>query len=314
MRAAVRSGGSVLGIDPGTSRWGFVFLEGGKVVEEKSIPTPQIKANLNAVVELAKCAQLVVGPSGYGIPLKKVADLTEMDFLEILLKHPGEKTVMGLETVLRAFKEANINAYVLPGVKLLPTVAERKKKNKIDMGTPDKLCAAVAGIVDQSRRLKLHYNETSFILAEIGFGFDAFIAVEGGRIIDGIGGAMSSSTWRGEDGEILYLKGGVGKEELRKGDVAVKKVCAGALRDINMLLEDFKPREILVSGSKSAEVFGFLKTQLKNVVHLNTCKSSNAAYGAAVIADGLAGGEFKDLIGLIGIKEARGGNLDYVRF
>lgn len=305
---------AVLGIDPGTSRWGFVFLEGGNVVEERSIPTAKIKTNPSAVVELAKCAQLVIAPSGYGTALKKVSELTETDFSEILLKHPGEKTVMGLEVVLRAFKEAGINAYVLPGVKLLPTVPNEKKKNKIDMGTPDKVCAAVAGIVDQARRLKLHYNKTSFILAEIGFGFDAFIVVKGGRIIDGIGGAMSSSTWRGEDGEILYLKGKVAKEDLKKGGTAIKKVSDGALKDLKMLLEGFKPREILVSGSKSADVLAPLKQNLKNVVPLNTCKSSNAAYGAAVIADGLAGGSFKEIVDLLEIGKAKGGNLDYVKF
>jgi len=305
---------AVLGIDPGTSRWGFVFLEGGKVVEDRSIPTAKIKADPRAVIELAKCAQLVAAPSGYGTALKKISDLTETDFSEMLIKHEGEKTVMGLETVLRGFKEAGINAYVLPGVKLLPTVSSGKKKNKIDMGTPDKVCAAVAGIIDQAHRLKLHYNQTSFILAEIGYGFDAFIAVKGGRIIDGIGGAMSSSTWRGEDGEILYLRGEIAKEDLKKGDTAVKKVNEGALKDIQRLSDEFKPREILVSGSKSAEVFKFLKQKLKDVVPLNTCKSSNAAYGAAVIADGLAGGSFKEIVDLLEIKMAKGGNLDYVKF
>lgn len=301
----------VLGIDPGTSKWSFVFLEKREIAEEKSISTDEIKENPKIVLELAKRAQLIVAPSGYGTALKKVSELTERDFFEILLKRKNEKTVMGLEKVLRAFKESSLNAYVIPGVKLLPTVPVEKKQNKIDMGTPDKLCAAMAGIVDQGRRLKLRYNQTSFILAEIGYGFDAFIAVKNGQIIDGIGGTMSSSTWHGDDGEILYLKGEITKGELRKGSLNPKKVQEGALKDLNRLRAEFEPREILVSGSKAIDIIGFLKQNLKNVASLKACRSSNAAYGAAIIADGLAGGRFKEIVDVMGLKEARGNNLDY---
>jgi predicted butyrate kinase (DUF1464 family) len=304
---------SVLGIDPGTSRWGFVFLEDGEVAGEESIPTEEIKADPRAVLDLATRAQLTVAPSGYGTVLRRVADLTEDDFFEILLKRRNDKTVMGLEAVLRAIKGSSLNAYVIPGVKLLPTVAREKKQGKIDMGTPDKLCAAVAGIVDQSRRLKLHYNQTSFVLAEIGHGFDAFLAVENGRIVDGIGGTLASSTWRGEDGEILYLKGRVSKSDLKKGSLNPKNVREGALKDINKLRAEYEPREILVSGSKSEEVFDYLRKRFKiPVLKLSTAaRAGNAAYGTSVIADGLNGGRFKEVVELIGIKDARGSNLDY---
>ncbi len=312
-----------LGIDPGTSRWAFVFLEGGKIIKETAIPTEEVKKGTGAVVKLASQAKLCVAPSGYGTMLKRVADLSDGDFSEILLKLPGDNAkAVGLEAVLRAFKEKKINAYVLPGVKLLPTVSAAKKRERVDMGTPDKVCAAAAGIVDQAKRLGLHYSETSFILAEIGTGFDAFIAVEGGRIIDGIGGTMSSSTWRGGDGELLYLEGKLSKDILRKGDLGPGKVREGAQKDVKKLQDEsgFKeaPREILVSGSKSGQVLGFLKAKLKelgvkDVRLLKTCESSNAAYGAAVIADGLSGGRFKGVVDLLKIKEAKGGNLDYTR-
>lgn len=301
----------VLGIDPGTSSWGFVFLEDGKIAEEKSIPTEQIKNSPDAVLDLAKRAQLTIAPSGYGTVLKRVTELSGGDFFEILLKRKDEKTVMGLEKVLRKFKENSLNAYVIPGVKLLPTVMDGWKVNKIDMGTPDKLCAAVAGIVDQSRRLKLHYNQTNFILMETGFAFDAFIAVNGGQIVDGIGGTMASSTWRGEDGEILYLKGKVSKEELRRGVVDLKVLEEGITKDIGKLHTYAPPKEILLSGSRSRYFIDFLNSKFKNARLLETCESSNAAYGAAIIADGLAGGRFKELVNLLRIKEAKGSNLDY---
>jgi len=116
----------VLGIDPGTSRWAFVFLDDGEISKETSIPSSEIKENPQLVLDIAKEADLVVAPSGYGTILKKVSDLTEQDFYEILLKRPEEDTVLGLENVLRLFKENSLNAYILPGVKLLPTVPEEK--------------------------------------------------------------------------------------------------------------------------------------------------------------------------------------------
>jgi len=300
----------VLGIDPGSGRWGFVFLEGGEIVEERVTRTADIRGNPKEVLGLAVRAQLTVAPSGYGVPLKKVSDLTSNDFFEILLKRDG-KTVMGLEKVLRLLREQQVNAYVLPGVKLLPTVPEERKYGKIDMGTPDKLCAAVAGIVEQAHRLKLHYTQTSFILAEIGSGFDAFLAVEGGQIVDGIGGTMASSTWRGEDGELLYLRGRVSKEELKKGNLSDEKVQREAIKDISRLRAKYESKEILVSGSQADTVFDFLKGRFKDVQRLKTCESSNAAYGAAIIADGLAGGISKGLVDWLGIKKAKGSNLDY---
>jgi predicted butyrate kinase (DUF1464 family) len=76
----------------------------------------------------------------------------------------------------------------------------------------------------------------------------------------------------------------------------------------------FKPREILVSGTKEHQVFDFLNERFDNVVRLDTCESSNAAYGAAVLADGLSGGQYSDIIDLIKIREASGSNLDYTEF
>lgn len=298
----------VLGIDPGTSRWAFVFLEDGKV-EETIIPTRDITPE--KALELAKDAELIVAPSGYGAELKKVSELTEKDFKEILLKREGEKSIMGLEGVLRKFKAKKLNAYVIPGVKLLPTVMEGLKLNKIDMGTPDKLCVAVAGIVDQARRLGINYNETSFVVAEIGFAFDAFIAVNGGQIVDGIGGTLASSKWK-EDGEILYLQGKLKKEDLKRGVLDLAKVQEGALKDIQQVSAYFEPKEILVSGSRSAYISDFLSSNFKDVRMLKTCKS-NAAYGAAVLANGLAGGEFKAIIDLLRLKDAKGSNLDHTK-
>lgn len=294
---------SVLGIDPGTSRWAFVFLENGRLADEAVVSTDEISSNPQIVLDFVKQAELIIAPSGYGIPIKKVGDLNSRDYKEILLKRKGEGQIMGLENVIRMLARENVNAYVIPGVKLLPSVPTENKFDKIDMGTPDKLCVAVAAISQ-----KLHYNEANFVLAEIGYGFDAFVKVENGQIVDGIGGTMASSTWKGADGEILYLKGKISKSELRKGKITAEEVAEAAFEDIVHL----GAKEVLVSGSQSDKVFPLLQENFEDISKLDICKSSNAAYGAAIIADGLSGGKFKELVEHIQIRKASGSNLDYV--
>ncbi len=300
-----------LGIDPGTSRWAFAFLEDGKLAEEAAIPSAEIKKRPEKVLDFTSRADLTVAPSGYGRPVKRVSKLSERDFFEILLRRGGDSEVMGLERVLRLLKKERVNAHIIPGVKLLPTVPKRRKKGKIDMGTPDKLCVAIAGIVDQTKRLGISYNHTSFVLAEIGAGFDAFLAVKDGQIVDGIGGTISSGTWRGRDGEIMYLRGELRKADLLKDKVSVDVIAKGAINDIRKLREECCLREVLVSGSKSEMLLGLLKYEFKSVRRLESCGSSNAAYGAAIIADGLAGGRYEELVDLVKIKEAKGSNLYY---
>jgi predicted butyrate kinase (DUF1464 family) len=298
----------VLVIDPGTSRWGFAFFEGSELADEASVSTDEVRSDPKIALDFAEQADVAVAPSGYGIPLKHVKMLGKRDFFEILLKRDGGK-VMGLQEVLELFKAKEVNAYVIPGVKLLPTVAGEKKRDKIDMGTPDKLCAAVAGVVEQSQRLDLHYSEADFVLTEMGYGFDAFLKIEGGRIVDGIGGTNTTSSGFREDGEILYLRGEISKESLKRDPNDLENIKQGAYEDISGLLGEGD--ELLVSGSQSDKVFDFLKSKFKNTRRLEMCRSGNAAYGAAVIADGLAGSKYSEFINHLKIRDAKGSNLDY---
>jgi len=307
---------AVVGIDPGTSTWGFARMDEGTIAQENAIATSEIKEDPGIALEATRGADLVVAPSGYGLPLKKVSDLNEKDFKEILLKKEGEDNIMGLEAVLQKFKENEIPAYVIPSVKHLPTVPSFKKRNKIDMGTPDKLCATACAIVDQSDRLGVSHSETNLILCEIGAAFNAFIAVRGGCIVDGIGGTLASSGLRSSgaiDGEIAYLMGGMSKSDLLGGDRGIDEhFLDGLLKDIARISITGEPKEIVLSGSRSGDVEKKLRGSLDlTVVKLNRAKgSSNAAVGAAMLADGLSGGRFKELVDGLRIGEASGSVLD----
>ncbi|MFW9820836.1 MAG: DUF1464 family protein, partial [Candidatus Thorarchaeota archaeon] len=184
----------VLGIDPGSKSWDFYALEDNKIILDTSLPTKELINDPQKAITIIKTVEnidLMVAPSGFGLPLKNVHELTEQDIFFTLLKFDQKEKnkLIGLGEVLRLIKAQNIPGIIVPGVKHLPTVPKHRKINKIDMGTADKLCTAVTGIRDQMERFNIVPEDTNFILVEIGYGFTAVLAIENGQIIDGIGGS-----------------------------------------------------------------------------------------------------------------------------
>jgi len=173
----------VLGIDPGSLTWDFFALEGKQVILDNSIST-----NIKSIKNL----DLIVAPSGFGLPLKNVKDITEKDIFLTLLKldKKEREQLVGLGEVLRLMKAENLPGIIVPGVKHLPTVPRY-----------------VTGIRDQIDRLKLQPTNTNFIMVELGFGFTAVLAIENGQVIDGIGGSnvMGFRACGNLDGELAYL-------------------------------------------------------------------------------------------------------------
>jgi predicted butyrate kinase (DUF1464 family) len=245
-------------------------------------------------------------------------------------------------------KRGELPVCYIPGVIQLPTVPLHRKVNKIDMGTVDKACAAVLGVHDQAERLKIPYSETSFILIESGFGYNAVIGVEGGRIVDGIGGTIGGPgflTLGGMDAELaaivgrwekadIFTGGGVsisGRGSLEEiGDhldeedcrVAWEAIIEGVEKGVaSMTVSVPRAREILLSGrwARTARLREELTRRLSRfgpVRRVGWLESAivvkEAAQGYAMVADGLAGGEYAELIEWMRIKEAKGTALDYV--
>ncbi|MFX1237117.1 MAG: DUF1464 family protein, partial [Promethearchaeota archaeon] len=186
----------VLGIDPGTKSWDFYGLDFSekdeKIILDASVPSKELIQNPQKAIFILKSIDnidLIVAPSGFGLPLKEVKELTEKDLFLMLLKFKNEykDSLLGLGEILTLIKAEGLSATIVPGVKHLPTVPEYRKINKVDMGTADKLCTTVVGIRDQMKRENITTEQTNIILVEIGYGFTAVIAVENGQVIDGIG-------------------------------------------------------------------------------------------------------------------------------
>jgi predicted butyrate kinase (DUF1464 family) len=235
----------VIGIDPGSLSWDFFGLEDDEIILDTSIPSKELIREPLKVISIIKSVEdidLMVAPSGFGLPLKNVKDLTEEDLFYTLLKFDKQEKNMliGLGEVLRLIKAENIPGIIVPGVKHLPTIPRFRKINKIDMGTADKLCTAVTGIRDQMERFHVKPNLTNFIMVEIGYGFTAVLAIENGQIIDGIGGSniMGFRACGSLDGELAYLIKNIKKKNIYKGGVSfISGYEDLSLREISLLAE-----------------------------------------------------------------------------
>lgn len=342
----------VAGVDPGTVSFDLCVLHDGEPVLERTFASGSLSVDnrplLGALAEHGPY-DLVYGPSGYGLPLVAAADVGERELAEMVLVRPDESHVDtgvgGMRSLLRALAASGLPVVFGPGVIHLPTVPAHRKYNRIDMGTADKVCAAACAIADQSRRHGVAPHETSMILLELGGAFAAALAIHGGRIVDGAGGSSGPIGMRAcgaLDGEVAYLLAPrLGKDTLFTGGAfdrggtllgeseelwsspafgeerrALLESAAKAVRALMVTL--ITPREVVVSGRLAHEsmVVGTLIELLGDitpVVTLAAPASSVAARGAAVLADGLAGGCHAPLVQGMCIQQSSGCALDHVR-
>lgn len=217
----------VIGIDPGSKSWDFFGLEDKEIILDTSVPSNElIEEPIKAltIIKSVDNVDLIVAPSGFGLPLKKATEINEEDLFQALLKFDkkGKNKLIGLGDILRLIKAEKIPAMIIPGVKHLSTVPRYRKVNKIDMGTADKLCTAVTGIRDQMERLKINPKNTNFILVEIGYAFTSVLAIENGQVIDGIGGSniMGFRACGSLDGELAYLINKINKKDIYSGGLS----------------------------------------------------------------------------------------------
>lgn len=305
---------------------------------------------VEAISSLGSRVDLVVLPSGFGTRLKPVWELTREDFFEMSLKREGGSS---LERVIEAVRRSGINAYVIPAVKHLPSVPAHRKLNRVDLGTSDKVCAAALAVYTQMLLDNVGPEETEFVLAELGSSFNAFIGVKGGRIVDGIGGTNSwlGMASRGSvDGEVAALIGGFTKghaysggaiylASAGNGNMSVEELAAyaergqelavlaseayveGVVRDVAAIVAGagITPKWLFLSGRVPRIRYFYEKicSRLKQfrIAGLDRLGSTakEGAVGAALVANGLAGGIFKPIVDNMGLRDAGGHVLDHVQ-
>ncbi len=356
------------GIDPGTKSMDICAIEDGEVYYENPLDNVDLANNpaqINDAIRETLPVNLISGPSGYGVEPTRIGEVPESIFEDwyynyILLTTKAD-ILKGIEEGIFGailyknmtdfsvwMKQEKFPVMFIPGVVELPTVPYYRKINKLDMGTADKLAVAVLGVHDQSRRLGIPYSDVSFILVEVGFGYNAVIGVEGGRIVDGIGGTnfpgIGFLTLSAVDGELVQLIGNWERKDTfeggvvsvtgemdpdafvsrkdEKNEIAFDAMMEGIEKAVAEMTVSVKnPKEILLSGrwTKINEITEELEKRLSDYAEVRplgflegAAKTKETAQGYAMVADGLAGGEFKKLIEWMKINEARGTALDYI--
>ncbi len=318
-----------LGIDPGTKSFDVCCFEDDvcNVVLDISIPSEDVARDPYEIFKAIKSvnADFIVGPSGYGLEFKHISKFTDRDVALTTLDKVDDVDIpvlKGLRRLLWLMKEANLNAYSIPGIIQLPTIPLHRKLNKIDMGTADKTCVAALAIWDQAREYGISYSDVNLICVEIGFGYNAAIAIENGKIVDGIGGTIFPGpgylTLSLMDGELAYLLGSFSKLKLFQGGavwIALKDtidpmsfsmkidsdekfklawnaMLEGILKAISMELTvlNSRPREIIVTGrlSRIDRLFKDIKTTIYRKFNLNTRRPRVFAEIAKDVAQGAA--------------------------
>lgn len=323
----------VVGVDPGTISIDVCGLDDGRLYLDRTVPTPAALADPEAFVALLRGERppdLIAGPSGYGLPLVPAASATEEDLRLAFLAAPGEEGgIGGLRRLARLLGSSGLPVVFTPGVIHLDTVPPHRKVNRVDLGTADKVALAACAVADQCERLDCAPEETSFLLLEIGGAFTAALAAREGRVVDGLGGSSGAMGWGSSgawDGEVAYLAGTVTKGHLFRGGArflaggAVPALVESALKAIRALLVSVpEPREILLSGRVLAEpgVAPLLEEGLAPLAPVRRLAgfarvAKTAAQGAAILADGLAGGRWAPLVDAMRIRAASGSVLDHL--
>jgi predicted butyrate kinase (DUF1464 family) len=343
----------VAGVDPGTVSFDLCVLEDGEPVVEQVFETGSLSQDSAPLLDALKRHgpyALVYGPSGYGLPLVAAADVEERELAEMVLVRPDEARaeagIGGMRSLLRSLARSGLPVVFGPGVIHLPTVPRHRKYNRIDLGTGDKVCAAACAIVDQSTRRAIGPHETAMVLLELGGGFTAALAIDQGRIVDGMGGSSGPLGVRAAgalDGELAYLLGpALGKNTLYSGGAldpageleltdlealwssgehaegwtALLEAAVKAVRALTVSVPT--PHEIVVSG-RLARLSGLLAaltsslSDVAPVTPLRPGRASAAAHGAALLADALAGGPHAALADALKLRESSGSALDYLR-
>lgn len=357
-----------VGLDPGTKSMDICGIENGQVFFEKVLETSKVASNpeiLIKTLENLKPLDLIVGPSGYGveltyldsIPEEKLEDwyyqyvlLTNKEYIEDAIKEDvfGALLYYAMAESVKEMKARDWPVCFIPGVINLPTVPNYRKVNKLDMGTADKLAVTTLGVQDQSVRNDINYSDVSFILLEMGFGYNAVMGVENGVLVDGVGGTTIDGpgflTMSSMDLELAQLGKNWEKKDVFLGGASTISGKDTPSDLINCLEKDFRcrlawdsmmegiekavrsmmvsvedPDKILVSGRLTridevrSELEDRLDLELRLIDEVEGAESvKRTAQGYGVIADGLSAGEFSDLVDHMRIRDGKGSCIDHI--
>jgi predicted butyrate kinase (DUF1464 family) len=329
----------VAGTDPGSSSLDVIVLVDGSVDEQHRFHPDELGADPATLARwLAERGpfDLIAGPSGYGLPLINARDCAESNLALMTLVRPDDhdrrKAVAGFSAVVRALCRSGLPVVFLPGVIHLPTVPSHRKINRIDLGTADKLCVAALALQRYVDSGIQNFGSCTACLIELGTAFTACLVLAAGQVVDAAAGTAGPLGWQSGgawDGEAAYLLSPLSKNDLFTGGVSSTRshdqgraLFAETLLKAVAGLQAVTPFQHLVLSGRLLEMEPEWTTALASelgrlgtVTRLDGLPGAwvkHAAQGAALLADGLAGGSNDALVGQLRLREAAGTVLDWL--
>jgi predicted butyrate kinase (DUF1464 family) len=310
----------VVGTDPGTSSLDLILLVDGDVADQRRIELGHADEFASAL-DAWRPIDLVAGPSGYGLPLVRGAELTAHLRDLMALVRPDERDrrvgIADFRRWVSILVASRLPCIFLPGGIHLPTIPVHRKANTIDMGTPDKVAVAALAMRHHISTLEQSFDSATFAVVEVGSAFTAVLVVERGAIVDAAAGtrgpigARSSGAW---DGEAAYALSPLAKDDLYRGGLidlgddgppafreSLRKHVAG--------LWAVTPFEnVYLSGARAELALGVLDdlAEVRPLPNLPGAWVKHAAQGAALLADGLAGGRCAPIVEALALRRASG--------
>ena len=317
----------VVGTDPGTSSLDLLLLEDGAVAGQARLTPEALRDDPGRLVATLRGwgkIDLVAGPSGYGLPLVRGEAITERELDLMALVRPDERGadvgVVGFRGWVRALLGWGLPTVFLPGGVHLPTIPAHRKVNAIDLGTADKVAVVALAL----RMCDSPPAEATFAVVEVGSAFTAVLVVQGGGLVDAAAGTRgpigvrSGGAW---DGEMACWRSPLSKADLFRGgledlgDEGPAAFRESLVKHVAALQAVTPFGRIYLSGARADLAEGVLD-RFGTVAALPALPGAwvkHAAQGAALLADGLAGGRHADLVASLQLHRAAGTALDGLR-
>ncbi len=341
-----------LGFDPGSTQWRLSLVNDQEILKTWKINTDEVVSNPELALEPVKDHSInleaIAAPSGFGLPTTTLQELDPKD-IKLMTLNLDDNAVVGLRKILDRLRsmviDLNIPCFILPSVKHLPTVPDYRKISRIDMGTSDKVCSAAHALQSLADEKSAGYRDVTFILAEIGHAFASLVCISKGEIVDGIGGtnarfgtracgaldAELAHIWHFPDKSSIYSGGLTHAAGIEIGELRKQMYAGGSKRIQNAVLmfrESFQSdlaalstrnevKDFVLSSCLGARMNEDLSTAARDIGLEEISGLRNrisASHGAALLANGLIGGGYKDLTSSLQIAAARGSLLDELYF
>lgn len=307
-----------LGVDFDTTAWRVAAWDEDRAADLHTFGSTEELWEFVDVLRSVHPATPLVLPSGFGVPLTRVAEIMDQDIFEMTLERRWQST----DTLGRFLAEARrraLRAYCIPAVKLLPSVPPHRKLNRVDLGTSDVLCAAVWAIHCLSSAE--HPRSTcDFVLLHTRPGARSLLVVRAGQVVDGIG-ANTGHPELGQSEPFCGLASQPAHDRTvnratgasdRVAGYSQEARCEALQKEVFALLGFHKLSRVILTGVRRAEISQTLKEQLPIASLPTPPDGFEPALGAAVVAAGLTGGPTAELVEHLGLREARERVLDWI--